>query len=129
MYLTYDDYIRMGGNMEDAHFDRYEFRARRVVDRLTHNRLLHCSVIPEAVKMCMYELVSAIHEEESTGGMTGREVASMSNDGVSVGFFSGGSQTGSVSGAEVRHARIVRTWLLNEVDDCGIPLMYAGVGV
>lgn len=125
MYLTYDDYIRMGGNMEDAHFDRYEFRARRVVDRLTHNRLLHCSVIPEAVKMCMYELVSAIHEEESTGGMTGREVASMSNDGVNLSFSTGNGPAGSAA----RHAQIVRTWLLNEVDDCGIPLMYAGVSV
>lgn len=129
MYLTYDEFSEMGGVIEEeAVFNRYEAKARVQIDRATFGRLRDEADIPESVKYCMYELISAIQANDSMAGLSaGREVASMSNDGVSVTFASGLSSTGSMQTQDKRNLAIIRGWLAGETTACGLPLLYAGV--
>lgn len=125
MYLTHEEYTAMGGSIDAALFPRFEAKARMYIDVLTHGRLCGETEARENVRFCMYDLITAMHADESASGAPGREIASMSNDGVSVAYASGNG-TGTAS---ARYTGIVRTWLLNEAAACGIPLMYAGVDV
>lgn len=129
MYLSYDEFEDMGGAIEEEEvFNRYEAKARIQIDRATFGRLRNAAELPESVKYCMFELIAAIQANESISGMgAGREVASMSNDGVSVTFASGLSNTGSMQTQDKRNLSIIRGWLAGETTACGLPLLYAGV--
>ena len=127
MYLTYDEYKDMGGGMDAAIFPRFEAKARKRIDAMTFGRLQGENDVRECVKHCMFELIGAMHEDETSVGFSGREISSMSNDGVSVTYASGNSQTGAQSSSGARYAGIVRTWLAGETDACGNNILYAGV--
>lgn len=123
MYLTYEEYLGMGGSVEENAFARLESKARAHLDRATFGRLASIDPLPDSVKYCMFDLLNAVTGDESAGASaSGREIASMSNDGVSVTF----STSGKVSS---RYTAIVRTWLATETDARGVPLMYPGVCV
>lgn len=119
MYLTYDDYLQMGGDMNDALFSRLEAKACKQIDAMTFGRLIGENPVRESVQMCAFELVQAMREDESTAGFSGREVAAVSNDGIGV--------TYAGKPAAARYGAIVRAWLLTETDAQGCALMYAGV--
>lgn len=122
-YLDLGDFVRYGGNnMSKELFQRYELKARRLIDRMTHGRLQGEKTVRESVKMCMVELVGAMAAEEADGGAGSKEIASMSNDGVSVTYRQDSGGSGH------RHAQIVRSWLDGEKSAAGVNLLYAGVG-
>ena len=127
MYLPYEEYANMGGGMDAALFPRFEMKARKRIDAMTFGRLQSESEVRESVKHCMFELVQAMHEDEMNVGFSGREISSMSNDGVSVTYNTGNSQTGAQNGSSARYAGIVRTWLTGETDAHGNNILYAGV--
>lgn len=92
MYLTYDEYIRMGGStLEEAAFDNLEFEARNVIDWWTFNRLQNEESYPEAVKRCMFALINLIKAKQDSmvtttvaeDGSIQAGIVSVSNDGVS----------------------------------------------
>lgn len=56
-YLTYDEYLSMGGKLDKMPFDLYETQARTNIDRQTQRRLKNISEIPMEVKVCMYNLI------------------------------------------------------------------------
>lgn len=127
MYLTNNEYLDMGGNIDDEDvFNRLESKARAHIDRVTFGRLVGESPVRDAVKNCMYDLISAVAADEQLGASAyGRDVASMSNDGVSITFANGSNR----KSAAARYNSIVRMWLSNEVTACGLPLLYAGVSM
>ena len=113
----------MGGGAQQSAFPRLEAKARAHLDRLTFERLKHAEVISDAVKFCMFDLINAVEADEANGAaVSGREIAAMSNDGVSVSFTTSGK-------AASRYTAIVRTWMAMETDAFGVPLMYPGVCV
>lgn len=125
MYLEYDEFEEMGGIVNEDLYPRLEMKARTQIDRATYGRLtgLATEAIPERVKYCMYDLITAIAAEEATGGVAfGRSVTAMSNDGVSLSFGGGKSEA-------ARYKGIIHAWLASETDACGVPLLYAGVCV
>lgn len=129
MYLNYEEYVGMGGGAPESAFPRFEAKARAHLDRITFGRLQNESPARDSVKFCMFDLINAVSGEESAGTMAaGREIASVSNDGVSLSFVSGGSGGGARASA-ARYGAIVRSWLANETTACGVPLLYAGVSV
>lgn len=123
-YLTQDEFEEYGGvqGIGEEIFAKHELKARRLIDRMTHNRLQNEKTVRESVKMCMVELVGAMAAEEADGGAGSREIASMSNDGVSVTFRQDSGGSGH------RHALIVRSWLDGETAENGVNILYAGVG-
>lgn len=97
MYLTYDEYINMGGTeMEETAFQQLEFEARTIIDWWTFNRLQHESEYPEAVKRCVFKLIQLINDKQKAmmikdtqsndSGETNIGIASESNDGVSTSY-------------------------------------------
>lgn len=119
MYLSFDEYKDMGGIIGEGAFKRCAMRADAMITRMTHGRILNESPVRECVKYAAFDLVSAIAADMQTGA-DGQDIASMSNDGMSV-TFTAGSSTAR------RHAQIVRSYLDTQTDANGIPLLYAGV--
>ena len=71
------------------------------------------------------ELIDAIHADESMGSMSaGREISSMSNDGVSVSFAASGAS--ATMAASARYMAIIHDWLDGETTEAGVHLLYAG---
>ena len=95
MYLTYDEYLAMGGTLDESPFIKYEYRARTIVDWYTFNRLHGETEFPLAVKECMNMLIDLIYSQDKAMGGSGdgsssgggaSQIASQSNDGVSVSY-------------------------------------------
>jgi hypothetical protein len=120
-YLTHSEYTELGGTLSASAFSLQEFRARLLLDELTHGRVVGDSPVREAVKHAMRALINAQAADDTRGG---REVASESNDGVSVSYVAT-----SPGGAYARRVDIVCEYLANEVTATDVPLLYAGVAV
>jgi hypothetical protein len=120
-YLTHQEYKELGGTLDASAFTRQEYRARQLVDSLTHGRVRGDVPVREAVRHAMRALVDAQAASDARGG---REVAAEANDGLSVSY----AVTGP-SGAYTRRVDIVCEYLANETTDEGVPLLYAGVDV
>ena len=125
MYIDLTYYRNNGGkaDMDDAAFSRNEFRARKIVDRLTQSRVKSMAAVAEAVKWLMVELVTL----ESTQGaeITERKcVTSFSNDGYSETYAD------PLTGEQVKEieCNLVSEYLSGETDDAGTPLLWLGVG-
>ena len=122
MYLEYGDYAQIGGELEPDVYERLAAKAERLIDRATHARLKEQASVPMSVKYCIMELIDAIQADESMGSMSaGREISSMSNDGVSVSF--------AAMAASARYMEIIRGWLDGETTEAGVHLLYAGCDV
>lgn len=91
-YLTYEEYVSMGGTEIESMFNRYEFEAESLVNWYTFDRLLNETEYSDKVKMCMYRLIELIAEKYNTlnasdpnantsNPITG-QIMSQSNDGV-----------------------------------------------
>lgn len=125
MYIDIAYYKANGGkeDMTDAAFSRNEFRARKLVDRLTQNRVKDMAEPPEAVKRLMVELVSL----ESTQGAEIAEnqpVTSFSNDGYSETY----ADPLTAERLKEIECNLILEYLSEETDDRGIPFLYLGVG-
>ena len=119
MYLDYGSYAQMGGELDPDVYERLAAKAERLIDRATHARLNAQVSVPMSVKYCIMELIDAIQADESMGSMSaGREISSMSNDGVSVSF--------TAMAASARYMEIIRQWLDGETTEAGVHLLYAG---
>lgn len=128
-YLDQAEYLEMGGTIpedDELRYQRLESRASHAIDRATHGRIKGEKPVRNAVKFCVYEMIERYVSDEAMAGMSGREIASMSNDGVSVSYVSGASASGG-SASALRDAESIRAWLMDEVDSNGTPLLYAGV--
>ena len=107
MYLTYEEYMGMGGSAHESAFPRLEAKARARLDLLTFGRIACENPVRENVRFCMFDMINAVEADENLGATAaGREIASMSNDGVSVSFVSGG---GGAKTASARYAAIAKS--------------------
>lgn len=125
MYLTYDEYYDMGGAMtdEDA-YARHAARADAIINRMTHGRIKDESPVRPCAMYAAFALIEAMHSD-SIAASDGREIASMTNDGMSVTYTNGGSS--ATIERNKRYAGIVREYLEYETDANGTLILYAGV--
>jgi hypothetical protein len=85
------------------------------VDAATFGRLRRDGAPREAVKMLVFELV----ERRLLGSLTGEEVTSASNDGLSATYEGGREKRAAAE-------RLIREYLAEETDAAGTPLLYRG---
>ena len=113
MYLSPEDYIKYGGQLDINQFERLRFRAEKEIDKHTQSRLRNARYgdIAEEVKRCMLELIDYINNNLSGGDI--RVVQSESNDGVSASY--------ETKTADSAMYNIIYTYL------SGTGLMYRGV--
>lgn len=112
MYLSYDEYTTYGGNLPKVDFDRFRFRAERLIDNATQERVKSLSPIPEEIKRCMVELITYLSNYGKNGDIS--SVSGFGNDGYSVSY------------AEVKSSAKQIYEIINDyLADTG--LMYCGV--
>ena len=112
MYLTYDEYKAYGGNVSNADFDRFSFRAECEINNATLDRCKNLADIPEEIKRCEFELVEYLSKNVKNGSASA--VSSFGNDGYSVSYA-------DQKTAEQQIHDIIYTYLANT------DLMYCGV--
>lgn len=102
MYIDYDYYLSKNGTIEDkTTFDKLNQRTEYLVDYLTFNRIKQFSEVPEKIKDCIVYIInecSDVIDQNTIQGFSGfgggKMPASISNDGVSISYGSGGSSSG-----------------------------------
>lgn len=116
-YLTYDEYINMGGELEPPVFERYEFAAEKAIDKETFNRVQSMLIIPNAVKMLVYELIAV----NAKADISQEQVKS-----ESVGSWS--KTYADTNSEDIQRIKVdmIMDYLAGEVDDNGTPLIYRG---
>lgn len=82
-YLSYEDYIGLGGSLDLTSFNLLEFETRRKIDLRTQNRLvgLDYKNIPDEVKLCEFKIINTIlkgYDEEIARGKSSETVGSYS---------------------------------------------------
>ena len=120
-YLTYDEYVGIGGTLDLTAFNRNIDRACGVVDNATHNRVECMAEVPQRAKALCRDLVEYLANDFGSS----RQI---SNHSQSAGGVSE-SESFVIRSAEERAGEIgdmVKDYLLNEVDDNGTPLLYRG---
>lgn len=134
-YLSYLEYMEMGGTLEETTFNSYAVDADTIIDWYTFNRLWGEETIPERVKQCEFQLIKFVQtkanlitpDTSATGGVNaGAQVMAQSNDGVSVEY--------SVLHAdEIYHnckdeiEDLVKRYLQGVMNSLGRKLLYRGL--
>lgn len=135
MYLTYDEYIQMGGNTADeATFENLEFEARTQIDYWTFNRLVNETVQCEAVKRCMIKLIALLADQQqlldssirSKDGTSNAGILSQSNDGVSISYASLSARD-TQKALQESITSTIQQYLGNVKNSLGQKVLYRGI--
>ena len=116
MYLSYNEYKNIGGELSETAFKRHIIRAECYLDKETFGRVKSLSPVPDKVRYCIRDIVDMMDSQ------SGNNVSSWSNDGVSVSYNSQDEQSRA-------YHSILLEYLSNEVDKDGTPLLYRGVSL
>ena len=120
-YLTYEEYINMGGELNETAFKRNIDRACGVVKNATHERIEAMQSVPREVKALCRELVEYFAANFGSSKQ-------ISNHSQSVGGVSE-SESFVIRSADERAGEVddmIKDYLLNVNDDNGTPLLYRG---
>lgn len=136
MYLTFTEYIQMGGTITDeATYNSLAWEADAQIDWYTFNRLWKETAIPERVKICAFQLIKLlaaknnvlIPDVTNTNGINATaQIMSQSNDGVSTEY--------SVLHADVTYEKAkeeikecIKKYLNGVMTSTGKKLLYRGL--
>lgn len=135
MYLTYEEYQSMGGTLDEATFNYYEYSAEATVDWYTFDRLHNETEYPEKVRKLMFHLIQLIQTktEAMTGVRTDKDgnlissaVTKQTNDGVSIEFnVLSSSSAITLAGTEIKDC--VGRYLSGVKNSLGRLLLYRGI--
>lgn len=132
MYLTYAEYMVMGGTLDEIQFNNFEFQAEAQINRVTFNRLKKDSVFPEEVKRLVKYLVDLLERRYaafSLGKKSTTEdpyITSQSNDGVSI-SYNGISSSDLIKLSETDSINAIKSYLEGVTNEAGHKLLYRGI--
>ncbi len=124
-YLTYQEYVALGGELSATDFVLAEFKARSRIDRMTLARVQAMQTVPEEVKLAMMCIIKVDSKYSADAQVGSAIVSSFSTDGYSESYGGADQQT---QAAENQLDNQVTTMLFGVLDDFGVPLIYKGVG-
>lgn len=124
MYIDLAYFQENGGKtgITSADFARMEFRARKLVDKQTQNRVSKMEETPEAVKLLMVELI-LMEQTQGAAIMENQPVAAFSNDGYSETY----ADPLTAERVKELETELILQYLSGETDGNGTPLLYLGV--
>ena len=122
-YLTYDEYIQLGGTLSKMPFDILEFNARQQVDKYTLGRLKDLQNQNQEVKMCIYKLIDVINNYTSNETIKSG-VSSETIDGYSISYNTPSREINDAKNSEIKD--IIKTYLIDCKLENGVPYMYIG---
>jgi len=135
MYLTYDEYLNMGGTMDSTTFDELDFEAESIINLYTYNRLHNDVEFSDNVKRCVYALIKLVQSKstlvpklDANGNVdaTSAGITSQSNDGVSI-SYNVLSATEIVGRYTNDIKSIISQYLAWEVNSLGHRLLFKGL--
>ena len=132
MYLTYDDYKRMGGTLDEINFERFEFQAEAQINYATFSRLKGNTVIPEEVKKLTHYLIDLMEKKAAAFSLgkgssdTATYITSQSNDGVSV-SYNGLNPSDLIELCKADVLNAIRSFLDGVTNEAGHKLLYRGL--
>jgi hypothetical protein len=119
-YLTYEEYIEIGGVLEITAFNRNIDRVCGMIDNATFGRLEKTTETPRQVKACCRELVEYLANNANGKTITSK---SQSAGGVSE---SESYATKTTADVETETANIIFDYLGSVKTEKGTPLLYRG---
>ena len=126
MYAPQADLYKYAGLTADdacltpASWNAAMYRAEKIIDRYTFNRIRSMASVPEAVKRLECDLTAV--ELSVAESVNGEKLKSFNNDGYSESY-----EVMSAEDARKLEEQMVIDYLSGEKDDSGTPLLYLGV--
>lgn len=120
-YLTYDEYVGIGGTLDLTAFNRNIARASGIIDNATFCRIEKMQKVPENAKHLCRDLIEYLARNNATE----LTVASRSQSAGAVSESeSYATKTADDVYGDIQN--IMYDYLLNVTDDKGTPLLYRG---
>ena len=125
-YLNYEEYMELGGTLDEVPFNELEFECRRIIDSRTQNRLKNADEIPQEVKMLENKMIQTLQGYYVSLNKAQSGVASENTDGYSVTYISS-SQIGDLIEHEYGYLNeLISTYLFGVIVN-NEHLLYCGV--
>ena len=124
-YLTYEEYIGLGGTLDLTPFNLLEFEARQNVDKYTFGRLKELEEQNQEVKLCIFKLIGLMNSYNSYETQN-KAISSENTDGYSVSY--GTPSTDFIKSKNSEIQGVVREYLIDCKLEDGTPYMYCGAG-
>jgi hypothetical protein len=132
MYLTYGEYRRKGGTLDEITFERFEFQAEAEINRLTFSRLRGETSVPREVQLLTHYLVDLMHKKALAFSL-GKEsatvdapITSQSNDGVSI-SYNGLAPSDLIELCKTDIPNAIKSYLDGVTNSAGQKLLYRGL--
>lgn len=87
-YLTYEEYMVLGGTLEEVPFNELEYECRRIIDSRTQNRLKNADEILQEVKMLENKMIQTLQGYYVSLNKAQSGIASVNTDGYSESYIS-----------------------------------------
>lgn len=124
-YLTYQEYLALGGTLEEMPFNLLEFNARKKIDERTLGRLVDKGQEYKEVKLCIYNMIITLNSYSSYDTQN-KAISSESTDGYSISY--GTPQKSVIEAKNSELESIIDTYLTDLVVE-GVRVLYRGADV
>ena len=124
-YLTYQEYLALGGTLDEMPFNLLEFNARMKIDERTFGRLVNKGQEYKEVKLCVYNMITTL-DSYSSYDTQNKAILSESTDGYSISYGTPQKSTTEAKNSELED--IIDTYLSNLIVD-DVRVLYRGADV
>ena len=125
-YLSYDEYLDLGGTLQEVPFNELEYECRKLIDSKTQNRLKKATEIPEEVKMLENKMIQDLYGYYNSLQKAQSGIESENTDGYSVTYMPG-NQISQLIAAKANDLQdLVSTYLYGVIVN-NEHLLYCGV--
>ena len=121
-YLTYQEYLALGGTLDEMPFNLLEFDARKRIDKRTFGRLVDKGQEYKEVKLCVYNMITTLNSYSSYDTQN-KAISSESTDGYSISYGTPQKSVTEAKNSELED--IIDTYLSNLIVD-DVPVLYRG---
>lgn len=142
-YLNYDDYVALGGDVEEIVFNRYAFKAENAINYRTFDRILKLDLTEQseqfiqALHRTMYELINLYIAQDGYMGLSstvdesGNSVPNVSllgqsNDGVTV-TYNVAQARDAISSIDKKLTETIELGLNGVTTNLGRKLLWRGI--
>ena len=125
-YLSYEEYVLLGGTLDEVPFNELEYECRRIIDSRTQNRLKNADEIPEEVKLLENKMIQTLQGYYVSLNKAQSGVASENTDGYSVSYISSNQISQLIEGKIDVLQDLVSTYLFGVIVN-NEHLLYCGV--
>lgn len=124
-YLTYQEYLTLGGTLDEMPFNLLEFDARKRINKRTFGRLIDKGQEYKEVKLCVYNMITTLNSYSSYDTQN-KAISSENTDGYSVSYGTPQKAITEAKNSELED--IMNSYLANIVID-NVPVLYRGADV